>query len=193
MRSLMIDIMSCFVTAMTGVVIIVGLSLDCNLSTLGGPYIESTLLLMLYMLLFINKGYQIGLISIEETATRSTLTDEVFINDRQAPYIKGLIFTDSSDKLPKLFIGHSCISVFYMTLISQLTTFKSFPSVPFFSEQITSLVIRSGLAGIYIHYQCVSITTKAYRSDVSSPFLESCSIRPHGGYCSTSNRVHRSC
>jgi hypothetical protein len=105
------------------------------------------------MLLFINEGYQIGLISIKEMTTTTTTTvmltsDDVLVNNLQAKKIVDLIFADSHDNLPKLFIGHSCISVFCMTLISQLTTFKSFPSIPFISDRITSLLIRSGVPGI---------------------------------------------
>ena len=156
MRSMVLDVISCLVTVGSGVIVTVGLSLDCNVSKLGGPFCESILLIMLYMLLFINEGYQIGLISIKELTTTTTTTtttvmltsDDVLVNNLQAKKIIDLIFADSRDNLPKLFIGHSCISVFCMTLISQLTTFKSFPSIPFISDRITSLLIRSGVPGI---------------------------------------------
>lgn len=170
---MVLDVISCLVTVVSGVILIVGLSLDCNMSKLGGPFIESTLLLLLYMLLFINEGYQIGLISIKEITTTTVMftSDDALVNHVQAKKIIDLIFADSPDKLPRLFIGHSCISVFCMTLISQLTTFKSFPSIPFMSDQITSLLIRSGVPGIIFTINLFQLLPTLIAQMYPIPFL----------------------
>ena len=58
------NVMSIFVYLASLVVVFIGISIDANVSSFGGPLIEFPLLILAGMLLFMNEGFQVGVIAV---------------------------------------------------------------------------------------------------------------------------------
>jgi hypothetical protein len=116
---------------------------------LGGPLIELPLLLSAGVVLFLNEGYQVGILGVR-----------YFSDPLMAPYpharkVRALIFSKDYDRLPRLFLGQSFLVVITTFLISGLTTFVEWPAADsghylagLFPEWFMSMFVRSGLPGI---------------------------------------------
>jgi hypothetical protein len=144
------NVAACLLTAFCAFIIVVGLSLDCNVSVLGGPYGEPFLLLACFFVLFVNEGYQVGLLGVK------SLDERALAPYPRAKKVRHLIFGDG-DKLPRLFLGQSFMVVACTFLISQLTTFITFPAVKGVPEEVIYVCILDDPSLYPIPYEAVKL------------------------------------
>lgn len=105
-------------------IVICGLALDSNIADMGGPASECALLFLSLLLLAMNEGFQVGLMS-----TQHQSSDDI----RQLGYSRAakthaLVFEKGQERLKRLFIGQSFMVVTCSFLLAQLTTFPSLTS-----------------------------------------------------------------
>lgn len=130
-------------------VLILGIVGDYNAAEMGGPFLESLLLIFGLALLFVNEGYQVGIIGVKN------MDESEMSAFPRAQKIRSLIFpSENLSRLPRLFLGQSFLVVLATFLISQITTFTRFPTISGCPEWLVSTVFRSGLPGIVV---CVNL------------------------------------
>jgi hypothetical protein len=115
-----------------------------NVAELGPPFLEFIALGASLLLLSINEGYQVAIISCRHFGP------EKMKDWPRARSIRQLIFspTGEYDRLPRLFLGQSFMVVFCTYMISSLTVFDHWPDGAF------KLLCRSGIPGILV---CVNL------------------------------------
>lgn len=158
------SLFSCCLVFLCAIIIVVGLCLDCNVSMLGGVYFEPILLLICFFILFVNEGYQVGLLGVKTT------NDVDLIKYPRAKAIKVLIFGDG-DKLPRLFLGQSFMVVVCTFWISQLTTFITFPSISNVPEWLMDAFVRSGFPGVVFTVNMVQLLPSVLAQQYPAQFL----------------------
>jgi hypothetical protein len=157
---------SCFITAASLIIIVAGLYLDCNASVLGGLYVEPFILIFCFWLLFMNEGFQVALIGIK------TMSSDDLIITPNALRIHHLVFGGGVDRLPRLFLGQSFLVVLCTFLISQLTTFLTFPSLFHLPEWFMNIFFRSGLPGVVFTVNIVQLLPSIIAQEFAVTFLD---------------------
>ena len=154
------NVISIFLYLASLVVVFIGISIDANVSSFGGPLIEFPLLILAGMLLFMNEGFQVGVIAVRYF---ENLPDH-------AKQIKHLIFSPNGeyDKLPRLFLGQSFVVVTTTFLISRITIFNEFKS----NDPFLNTIFKSGICGIIITVCTFQLFPSTYASLKPSLFLE---------------------
>jgi hypothetical protein len=136
--------MPCLFLGMSIIAIGVGLAFDTNEANLGGVIPESIIMILCIYLLFINEGYQVGLLGIQDLA----LTEMEGFSTTHA--IHRFMF-EKGNKMPRLFIGRSVLVVLSTFLIAQLTTFPTFPAVQNEGLQvIIDVFVKTGFCGMIV-------------------------------------------
>ena len=133
-----------FLCLISSTVVLIGLSNDWNVLQLGGPFLELPLILCAGIVLFLNEGYQVGILGVRYLSNISP-------DFPHAQKVKQLIFSKDYDRLPRLFLGQSFFVVTSTFLISGLTSFVYWPTgymgLP---EWFITLCFRSGLCGMIL-------------------------------------------
>ena len=146
--------------------VIIGISNDWNILDLDGPFIEMPLFFLSALVLFLNEGYQTGLLGVR-----------YFNLEQMSPYptakrVRSLIFSSSYDRLPRLFLGQSFMVVLTTFFISMTTTFiywpKGYRGLP---EWFINIFLRSGLPGIVTTVNVFQLLPSIYAQRYPRQFL----------------------
>jgi hypothetical protein len=166
------NFIACCITGCCLVIVIIGMTLDCNLSKLGGTIPEFILLFIAFSLLFINEMYQVSLLGKHRVISscndsqinlyHSGLKQLQHENLQCFPYalkIRSLVYGEDMkhDHMTRVFLGQSFLVGLCTFLISQLTTFLTFPSLSFVPDILVTIFIRSGFSGVILTVNFVQL------------------------------------
>ena len=155
---------SCF----CAVTVIIGLANDWNALDMGGPFFEIPVFLLSSIMLFLNEGYQVGILGVRYFTAKQL---EKF---PQTHKIRRLIFSDSYDRLPRLFLGQSFLVVATTFLISGTTTFSKWPldycGLP---DWAVTVFFKSGLPGIVLCVNVFQLLPSIFAQRYPREFLQS--------------------
>lgn len=132
---------SLVLTFLSVVAVLIGIWNGWNLADFGGVPIEYLALFLTLLLLSVNEGYQVAIITSREYGI------DVLRRWPRARAIRKLIFSEKSgeyDRLPRLFLGQSFMVVFSTYMISALTVFDKWPAGPL------KILCSAGLPGILL-------------------------------------------
>ena len=166
------------------IILAVGLSFDTNIAEMGGPVPECFLLFFCLILLAVNEGFQVGVVSIEHLS----LSDIQYRGYSRTAKIHQMIFQEGNGQLKRLFIGQSFMVVTCSFLIAQLTTFSSLSTDEVFpllsnndgttvsntstvSNTLFYIFFQSGLPGVIVTVTFAQLLPSIFSKQYPEQFL----------------------